>query len=250
MLASVGGRALVYKKGEANRDGGVGLMSLNNNRNLDLLSILMNNQGSPEENDINPYLEMKIDSSFYDEETFISKFKDTNKPIFLNLNVQSLMSKFEKLKHFIVNITNKGLQIDVIAMQETWTVKYPNLLILPGFQQPIIKMRKKGKGGGVGLFIRNGLNFKILETVAGFHDKLFESLTVKIDYSNKKSITLSCCYRSPTQVTGYTHTQQCEFFTDKLDTLMHELSRKNHDTDTYIFLDSNINLLDIGNSEI
>ena len=38
----------------------------------------MNNQGSPEENDINPYLEMKIDSSFYDEETFISKFKDTN----------------------------------------------------------------------------------------------------------------------------------------------------------------------------
>ena len=120
--------------------------------------------------------------------------------IFLNLNVQSLMSKFEKLKHFIVNITNKGLQIDVIAMQETWTVKYPNLLILPGFQQPIIKMRKKGKGGGVGLFIRNGLNFKILETVAGFHDKLFESLTVKIDYSNKKSITLSCCYRSPTQV--------------------------------------------------
>ena len=29
---------------------------------------------------------------------------------------------------------------------------------------------------------------------------------------------------------------------------MHELSRKNHDT--YIFLDSNINLLDIGNSEI
>ena len=91
-------------------------------------------------------------------------------------------------------------------MQETCTVKYPNLLILPGFQQPIIKMRKKGKGGGVGLFIRNGLNFKILETVAGFHDKLFESLTVKIDYSNKKSITLSCCYRSPTQITGYMYT--------------------------------------------
>ena len=82
----------------------------------------------------------------------------------------------------------------------------------------------------------------------GFHDKLFESLSVNISYSNKRTITASCCYRSPTQVTGYTQTQQYEFFTDRVDRLMHELSLKNHDS--YIFLDSNINLFELGKSEV
>ena len=222
----------------------MGLNLLNNNKSLDVLHNLRNYN----EDENNPFSEVNVDSLFYDEETFTSKFKNSNKPIFLNLNVQSLMSKFDKLKNFILKLTNTGIQIDVIAMQEIWSVKYPSLLVLPGFQQAILKMRKKGSGGGVGFFIRNGLNFKVVDTQVGFHDKLFESLSVNISYSNKRTITASCCYRSPTQVTGYTQTQQYEFFTDRVDRLMHELSLKNHDS--YIFLDSNINLFELGKSEV
>ena len=76
-----------------------------------------------------------MDSFFYDSESFLNKFRNSDKPIFLNLNVQSLMSKHEKLKDFIVRLTNNGLQIDVIALQETWNIKYTNLVAIPGFQK-------------------------------------------------------------------------------------------------------------------
>ena len=92
-------------------------------------------------------MNITIDSTFEDLNTFVSKFQNSNKPLFLNLNVQAINSKFENLKQLIVNITNKGIQIDVIAIQETWGVRYPKLLIIPGFQEIISANRKKGKGG-------------------------------------------------------------------------------------------------------
>ena len=97
----------------------MGLNLLNNNKSLDVLHNLRNYN----EDENNPFSEVNVDSLFYDEETFTSKFKNSNKPIFLNLNVQSLMSKFDKLKNFILKLTNTGIQIDVIAMQEIWSVK-------------------------------------------------------------------------------------------------------------------------------
>lgn len=56
-------------------------------------------------------------------------------------------------------------------------------------------------------------------------------------------MTVSNIYRSPTPMTGLTSTQQHDMFNDNLDKLLHELSTLKHDT--YIFLDSNINLLKI-----
>ena len=58
-----------------------------------------------------------------------------------------------------------------------------------------------------------------------------------------KNLIVSSCYRSPTPVNGYTQAQQYEIFVNKLDTLLNELSNKN--IDSYIFLDSNINLLEL-----
>ena len=217
------------------------LAELNSRGSLDISNELFRNV---DPDDCNPYMNITIDSTFEDLNTFVSKFQNSNKPLFLNLNVQAINSKFENLKQLIVNITNKGIQIDVIAIQETWGVKYPKLLIIPGFQEIIYANRKKGKGGGVGFYIRNGINCTILNSNVGFTDKLFESLTVKLTYScdsRAKSVIVSNVYRSPTPVTGLTTSQQYDIFNDKLESLMHELSICK--VDSYIFLDSNINLL-------
>ena len=77
--------------------------------------------------------------------------------VFLNLNVQSLMSKFDKLKSFVLNLTNNGVTIDLIAMQETWCIKNPKLLTLPGFQPLIFTNRCKGRGGGGGILYKRWL---------------------------------------------------------------------------------------------
>ena len=202
------------------------------------------------DNDINPLLELTMDSLFYDSESFCKRFRNSDKPVFLNLNVQSLTSKHEKLKDFIVRLTNKGVQIDLIALQETWNIKYANLIPIPGFQKLVFKNRLTGRGGGVGFYIREGIHYKIIENVAGWQDKLFESISLKLTYtSNKgtKNFLVSSCYRSPTSVNGYTLNQQYEIFINKLDILLNELSAAN--IDSYVFLDSNINLLDLQSND-
>ena len=67
----------------------MGLNTLNRNINLDLKNVLINH-GNAEE--VNPFIELTIDSEFYDSETFCDRFRNSDKPVFLNLNVQSLMS--------------------------------------------------------------------------------------------------------------------------------------------------------------
>ena len=160
------------------------------------------------------------------------------------------MSKHDKLKDYIVRLLNCDIQIDLIALQETWTIKHPNLVSIPGFQKIVYKNRKNGRGGGVGFYIRDGLHYSIIETQAGFHDKLFESITLKLTYSSgrgSKNLLVSCCYRSPTPVNGYTQTQQHESFLHSLDLLLNEMSAAK--IDSYIFLDSNINLLELQHNE-
>ena len=79
---------------------GEGLNLLNRNGNLDLRNILIN-YGN--DNEVNPLMELTVDSFFYDSESFLNKFRNWDKHIFLNLNVQSLMSKHEKLQDLIVS---------------------------------------------------------------------------------------------------------------------------------------------------
>ena len=57
------------------------------------------------------------------------------------------MSKYDKLKEFVMNLTKINIQIDIIALQETWQIRYPDIITIPGFQKLIysIKIGTLGK---------------------------------------------------------------------------------------------------------
>ena len=126
------------------------LTLLNGNAKLNLLHTLSTFHADEDEDENSLYSDITIDSQFYDTDSFITKFSNHNKPIFLNINIQSLNSKYEKLKNFVLTLTNANINIDVIAIQETWLVKYPHLLLIPGFQPLTYINRNRGRGGGVG----------------------------------------------------------------------------------------------------
>ena len=131
-------------------------------------------------------------------------------------------------------------------MQETWTIKFPQLLTIPGFQPPFYLNRKKGRGGGVGFYVRNGLSAKILPDLTSNIDKVFESISDEISYTLNnlaKQYIVSNIYRSPTAIPGLTPNEQLDRFHDKCDNLLNTLS--NLKTDAYVFLDSNISNLNI-----
>ncbi len=127
----------------------MGLRALNSNPNLDFITA--NLKALSTDDFINPYSDSNISSHFYDNDTFINKFKNSPYPLILNLNVLSLVSKHTKLKEFIINLLNNHVNIKIVCLQETWNVPFPDLINIPGFSF-IHKQRTKNRGGGGGWF--------------------------------------------------------------------------------------------------
>jgi hypothetical protein len=200
----------------------------------------------------NPLPQTEFKSKFYNAESFSKSFVNFRKPIFLNLNVQSLNSKHGNLKNFISALANKSVPVDLIAMQELWKIPYPELVDLPGFQRIIFKSRTRGNGGGDGFFIRNGINFNVVEPpFECFINKIFESLTLELCYplnNTVKKIHITCIYRSPSPVQGMTPAMQHDAFMEKMNPILDFLNSKNHDS--FVFLDANINLLEFHGKEL
>jgi hypothetical protein len=119
-------------------------------------------------------------------------------PLYLSINIQSLLSKHEQLLQFIQELEKSDVTIEVIAVQEIWDVQYANLVNLPGFKPLIYKKRKNMRGGGVGFHIRNYLNYTVIENLSPFEKKIFESITIELSYPSLKKLFCLPVHIDPT----------------------------------------------------
>ena len=214
------------------------LDTLNSNVDLCFLSKFNNSNDS---NVPNPYNEYKINSSYYDNETFTGKVSNSKQPLFLSVNVQSLYSKHENIKTFLSCLKNHNVDVDIVALQETWRLPYLEIVQVPGFKF-IHKHRESNRGGGVGFYIKDSISFKLIDELSPFTDNIIESITIeaKID---KKTYLLSSLYRSPTPPKNMTSYNQLNLFFTQFETLLSRVGCRK--LNAYIFLDSNINLLNM-----
>jgi hypothetical protein len=136
-------------------EGCVLVQGLNANPHYDLTNIELF-QPNDDLND-NPYTNVEIDSLFYNYNSFRNNFASSRNPIILNINIQSLQSKFENLKNFLLSSLNDKIPIDIIALQEIWQISDPNSINIPGFSFVSIQ-REIGRGGGVGFYINTKFN--------------------------------------------------------------------------------------------
>lgn len=219
------------------------LESLNSNADLDFLTSFNNHYVDANLMN-NPYDSLTLNSKFHDLDSLSLLPTAKNKPIFLSINVQSLTSKFESLKSEILLLQAKNIHVDVIAIQETWDVKHPEILLLPGYQQFIFKKRTGMRGGGVGFYIKSGIHYQILDDCSPFENKIIEALSLKLSYPNR-SIIVTSLYRSNGIITNTTPLVQMNLFLEKFDILLDTLGQKN--CESYVFTDSNIDLLNLQN---
>jgi hypothetical protein len=110
--------------------------------------IALNSYIANDEN-ISQFFQTYIKSNYYDLDSFIAAFKNTQEPLLLSLNIQSLNSKYEPLKAFVCDMQLAEIPLDIVILQETWELKFPDLLTIPGFQKIVYRTRDKGRGGGV-----------------------------------------------------------------------------------------------------
>jgi exonuclease III len=212
------------------------LLDLNANPELDFL-LSHNTYLSADEN-VNPYENLTITSQYHDTSSFLHSFSSNKSPIFLNINIQSLNSKFENLKQLILSFQTKNVLVPVIALQEIWQIPYPELVSIPGYKF-IHKQRSKGRGGGVGFFLSQNIHYKILHDLSPFIEKSFESLSIEITLNNKRMV-LTNIYRPPIPLPGLSASEHITNFIDNLDNLASELSSLNKPS--FILSDTNINL--------
>jgi len=195
--------------------------------------------------DSDPYASRVISNQFYNMSSLPLENYVIASPLYLSVNIQSLNSKFELLKNQILNLLQANVKIHVIAIQETWEIRYPDTLLIPGYQEIVFKNRVGMRGGGVGFYVRNGLNFKVIEELSPYENKILESLTIKLDYPSRSSVLLTSAYRSNGNIPGVTEAQQLERFFTKFDELLHNISLRR--TEAFVFMDSNIDLLNLNN---
>ena len=110
----------------------------------------------------------------------------------LHLNVQSLLNKFDKFKQFILDLSRKCGPPDFILVCETFLKdNIIDLVKLDGYKF-IHRSRNVKKGGGVGVYIRNNIDYSICENLSYNIDDEFESIFVKFD-----TYLIGEVYRSP-----------------------------------------------------
>jgi hypothetical protein len=71
------------------------LSNLNNNNTLDAAEYL--NSYIRDDDNISQFFETIIKSEYYDNEALINSCSNTNRPLILSINIQSLMSKYNEL---------------------------------------------------------------------------------------------------------------------------------------------------------
>ena len=110
-----------------------------------------------------------------------------NKLTILSINIQSLNAKFNELKDLIYEMSSSGPIPDIICLQELWQIHSDFSFSLHGYQPLQFRLRADGvRGGGVGIFVRLGINFNVEPQFSIFHDRILESLIIQVTVNDKK----------------------------------------------------------------
>nr|CAH7766594.1 unnamed protein product [Callosobruchus chinensis] len=107
-----------------------------------------------------------------------------------HLNVRSVSAAFD---YFCDLVENK---FDVICITETWlNDNIPNHAVsIEGYR--LLRKDRLGRGGGVGFYIRNSINFEVLNTLDFSRDIPLELLCCKLRL-NHSSFLIVVIYRPP-----------------------------------------------------
>ena len=187
-----------------------------------------------------PYHNIDFNCSYFDESKLVQKFKACKNLKFLSWNLGSLPSKFDEFKGYVSHLQHNDIFFDVFCIQEIFSIIDPDLFKLPNYNF-VYTCRKRGKGGGIGIYIHERHRFNIINDLSLFEDNLFESLTIKIDTDQKKSFNISCVYRPNTPIQGMSTNDQLDYFIDKMSNLQATMS--SYRGDSFIIGDFNLDLL-------
>jgi exonuclease III len=158
----------------------------------------------------------------------------------LNLNIRSQPCNGTGLATLLAELLEDNFSFDIITLQETWLNSdlepYANI---PGYNFTCKNKPTVREGGGVGIYIKEGINYKVRSDISfsNHPEHYYDCLFIEIQGDqNNKDIVIGTVYRPPYKDT-------VELFTSDMDRILKAIDLENKNC--IISGDTNINLLNI-----
>ena len=225
--------------------------SLSNNPNFDLVKILSQIHADDENksdfvSSNSPYDLSEILCTYMSETELICHPKFFVQPSVLSINIQSLSAKFAEFRESILSFSRNNCAPDIICLQEIWRIHDSTIFNIDGYHHLVYKSRSNNvQGGGVGIYVKNNLNFVINDVLSIFVDRIFESLFIEVKFNSSKFV-IGSVYRPGTQHPTFSIQEQFTQFCDLFSSISDYIINKN--LSSYIFGDFNLDCLKYGSN--
>lgn len=121
---------------------------------------------------------------------------DSMFPNVMHINIRSIPGKIDKLKELVHHLKERNIILDYILVCETFLRDETKALFnIPGYNL-ITENRHSKPKGGVAIYVRDQLQFKVLKNLSVFHEGEFESIFIET-LINNKSYAIGEIYRIP-----------------------------------------------------
>ena len=185
--------------------------------------------------DLNHYTDYSVNFNSYDLDSLRNNLNINNGFNILHHNTRSLLAEGRLDEYnFILNMLNNPFHI--LAFSETWLKSdNANNILIEGFEhvfivRPPVGNNLRNVGGGLSLFIKQGLSFTICNHL-NIMEPYMESLFIEVNYNDNKKI-IGLIYRIPNT--------NSKLFINKLNQLLESIDNKH---ELILLGDFNIDLL-------
>ena len=117
--------------------------------------------------------------TYYEPEDFHHEFCHGDRKFStFSLNVRSLPNKWCDFRDIVSNLNGNNFKFSIVAIQEVWNVPLGMTYDLPGYKPFCYKIRdplgrNNNAGGGIGLWIDDGLEYEEIEELSIFEPNFF-----------------------------------------------------------------------------
>ena len=169
-----------------------------------------------DDNDLEPVIPQ---SNYYDIEDLCKLMESIDPKLYLsvlNLNARSLIRNFDEYKILLAILPNL---FDIITIEETWLNEDLEALVVMENYHFISKPKlMKKEGGGLGIYIKDGINYKHRNDLCNQNREHFDTMFLEIINSSKgsKNTIIGLLYRSPNNNCIHEFIQYIKHLTDIL----------------------------------
>ena len=160
----------------------------------------------------------------------VSSFNEKSMFSILHLNARSLPKNLDQLNLMLKNIQRP---FSVLGVSETWVTDSTSELVSITGYNFVSNHRKSKTGGGVGIYLQNDIEYKIIKECKFSDPEVIESIFVEIIVPQGKNIIVGCVYRLPNQNTS--------LFLEKFNDILAIITKDNKHC--YVMGDFNLDLL-------